>query len=272
MIRLEPAECCNTRDECIHSTQSGGRLFIGGKDNALDKKWLHSMNIARIVNVSTNIECYFKEEFMYLRIPCKDEITTSISDYFEEAVVFIDQAMRSGRGVLVHCEQGMSRSCTIILAYLMQCQGLPLLSALSILQERHHLTSPNPGFMEQLLSYEWDIFSDVSLDIAVYRENRFSSACELELSETTSREDSEGKRSRQCSRAYPPPIFERNVSGSSSSDPCSSSYDDYGSDYAESLRGGEHSSILKEDCEDSSSRENVMPPVSTRARDRKNFW
>ena len=44
---------------------------------------------------------------------------TNIAVYFNEVVDFIDIALQTGGKVLVNCVQGMSRSSTCVLAYLM---------------------------------------------------------------------------------------------------------------------------------------------------------
>ena len=58
----------------------------------------------------------------YLYLPADDHESFDISKYFDEAAEFIE-----GKGkktnVLVHCMAGISRSVTLVLAYLMKKQG-----------------------------------------------------------------------------------------------------------------------------------------------------
>lgn len=51
--------------------------------------------------------------------------------------------------VLVHCARGISRSATLVLAYLMLREGLTLVEALEAVR-RHRNILPNAGFLNQL--------------------------------------------------------------------------------------------------------------------------
>ena len=47
----------------------------------------------------------------------------------------------------MHCYVGVSRSATLIIAYLMQMYNYPLQAALTFLISRRPHINPNPGFM-----------------------------------------------------------------------------------------------------------------------------
>lgn len=51
--------------------------------------------------------------------------------------------------MLVHCARGISRSATLVLAYLMLREGLTLVEALEAVC-RHRNILPNAGFLNQL--------------------------------------------------------------------------------------------------------------------------
>ena len=57
-----------------------------------------------------------------------------ISDYFDEAADFIEEALGGKESVLVHCEAGRSRSATIVMAFLMRRDHCSLSEALSKVQ------------------------------------------------------------------------------------------------------------------------------------------
>jgi len=48
--------------------------------------------------------------------------------------------------VLVHCFAGVSRSATIVIAYLMQEHGLTLTDALMHVRKQRYFINPNDGF------------------------------------------------------------------------------------------------------------------------------
>ena len=63
----------------------------------------------------------------------------------------------SGNKVYVHCHQGISRSATIVVAFLMLKRGLPLMEALKTIREKR-LIRPNEGFVKQLCILNRQLF------------------------------------------------------------------------------------------------------------------
>lgn len=51
--------------------------------------------------------------------------------------------------VLVHCAMGVSRSATVVLAFLMICENMTLVEAIQTVQA-HRDICPNSGFLRQL--------------------------------------------------------------------------------------------------------------------------
>lgn len=74
--------------------------------------------------------------------------------------------------VLVHCAQGISRSASILIGYLMARERLAYESALSALQGVRPVVQPNPGFVLQLQDWgrasccldSWQAWSKDRLD------------------------------------------------------------------------------------------------------------
>ena len=56
--------------------------------------------------------------------------------------------------VLVHCHFGVSRSATVVLAYLMHRCRIPLKQAHNLVQQRRSQIQPNKGFWKQLRTFE----------------------------------------------------------------------------------------------------------------------
>jgi protein-tyrosine phosphatase len=49
---------------------------------------------------------------------------------------------------------GISRSASVVIAYLMKELGLPMLDAMTYTRKKRSIIFPNPGFQKQLFEYE----------------------------------------------------------------------------------------------------------------------
>ena len=85
-------------------------------------------------------------------LPCLDTSTQDLVKDFAEIYDFMDDKLQDPGetgNVLVHCTMGVSRSTTIVVAYLMRKQGLSRDDALAVVKKSRKV-KPNPNFMEQL--------------------------------------------------------------------------------------------------------------------------
>ncbi|RKP38024.1 dual specificity phosphatase, partial [Dimargaris cristalligena] len=77
-----------------------------------------------------------------------------LSDYFERAFTYIDQARASGASVLVHCQLGVSRSASLVIAYVMRTLRLRFQEAYQHVQGKSPNVCPNLSLTYQLLDLE----------------------------------------------------------------------------------------------------------------------
>uniref|UniRef100_A0A670YU24 Dual specificity protein phosphatase n=1 Tax=Pseudonaja textilis TaxID=8673 RepID=A0A670YU24_PSETE len=90
----------------------------------------------------------------YLGIEAHDSPTFDMSPYFQPAADFIHKALsKSGGRILVHCAVGVSRSATLVLAYLMIYHHLTLVEAIKTVKD-HRGIIPNRGFLRQLTTLD----------------------------------------------------------------------------------------------------------------------
>jgi protein-tyrosine phosphatase len=85
-----------------------------------------------------------------------------------ETIQFIDAAKEKGN-ILIHCLAGVSRSPTIVAAYLMYKRKWRYKQALALIKQTRPFVNPNPGFIEQLklfkeMGYEFDTENPAYLD------------------------------------------------------------------------------------------------------------
>lgn len=67
--------------------------------------------------------------------------------------------------VLVHCAMGLSRSSTLVLAYLMICENMTLVDAIKAVSSNRNI-SPNAGFLEQLRELDKELHCQASLCVS----------------------------------------------------------------------------------------------------------
>jgi protein-tyrosine phosphatase len=131
-----------------HSNEVIDGIYVG------DWKSVHELkNIVKaVVNARRQSDDDIQSLDM-LHIPIDDTESSNISAYFEASNAFIDRHVRRNEKVLVHCFAGMSRSVTLLAAYIMWKHHVNDHEALRIIKERRSIIKPNPGFLRQLREY-----------------------------------------------------------------------------------------------------------------------
>ncbi|KAJ7456047.1 protein-tyrosine phosphatase-like protein [Mycena galericulata] len=135
-------------------------LFLGSEAGALNFEFLRHHGITHILSVMKPDHARTLRQsddgFRRMIIPVQDWPDEELLTHFKSANSFIDAArVIAGEGVLVHCSQGVSRSATVVAAYLMASHP-PIqnyISAIKFLQSLRSVVEPNAGFLDQLALY-----------------------------------------------------------------------------------------------------------------------
>ena len=72
----------------------------------------------------------------------------------EKGVQFIEHEISLGRGVVVNCAMGVSRSATIVIAYIMKKYDISFIEAYEKVLQKRPVISPNPLF-KYVLKHMW---------------------------------------------------------------------------------------------------------------------
>jgi Dual specificity phosphatase, catalytic domain len=101
-------------------------LFVGGAEVARSRETLLEKGITRIINCSASIIDNFfvgESEMKYLSLNMVDGRQDDISWFLGDVFHFILSGKAAGEKVLLHCERGVSRSCSFAIAYHMWITG-----------------------------------------------------------------------------------------------------------------------------------------------------
>jgi len=98
-----------------------GFLYHGDLGHAQNMNLLNELGIQHIINVcDLPLDKDIVEHFNVLWINVNDELCVDICQYFEKTNSFLHTCKQKGEKVLVHCQMGISRSSTVVLAYLIR--------------------------------------------------------------------------------------------------------------------------------------------------------
>jgi len=151
--------------EPYHEVYPG--IFVSDVATALSLSLLRDLSVTHVLNAAQGVDnatywgCYCNMHpafysaagLQILTVPAADAQEVNISVHFAAAAEFIEHALRQNGKVLVHCVQGMSRSPTLVIAFLMIKRGMTVRRALAAVREKRAIF-PNYGFLLQLIKLD----------------------------------------------------------------------------------------------------------------------
>lgn len=144
----------------VHQPQ-GSKLFLGDRIASQNPQYF---GITAVVNCASSQVPRHPSIQFYLPLDLYDNMKMNEEDgsfqfdnvakHFELSGKFIHNALDSGHSVLIHCAGGVSRSTTILVAYLIQHERMTLQEAFQLVKEARPVMAPNAGFVQQLIDLE----------------------------------------------------------------------------------------------------------------------
>ncbi|KAF8479531.1 protein-tyrosine phosphatase-like protein, partial [Russula ochroleuca] len=129
------------------------RLYLTDLFTARDEAQLTYLGITHVVSVIEHAPILPETHSLRtLHIPLSDSSDQDILAHLPVAISFIHNALAEGPDsrVLVHCLMGISRSATVVCAYLIATMRMTPDEALAAVKEKRGFVSPNMGFLRQL--------------------------------------------------------------------------------------------------------------------------
>ena len=128
-------------------------VFLSGND--FTDEDLRRIGIIYILNISTKVDNpYPGITAMFINI---SDGGGPIEKYFPQTYDFIQGALDAGGKVLVHCHMGISRSATIVIAYLMKALNMPYVEVLAMVKAKRPIVDPCLAFTWKLMEYQKEL-------------------------------------------------------------------------------------------------------------------
>uniref|UniRef100_T1GHX6 tRNA pseudouridine synthase n=1 Tax=Megaselia scalaris TaxID=36166 RepID=T1GHX6_MEGSC len=106
---------------------------------------IDKFNITHILSLGIDTPFIDDREIVKRYIPCLDLPETNMREVFEDTSEFIGLTLDTGGVVLVHCNAGISRSASVIIAYLIMKKGMSFDEAFKLVKDKRPAIQPNSG-------------------------------------------------------------------------------------------------------------------------------
>ena len=127
-------------------------VYLGSDTVAKDEEVLRRHGITHVLNC-VGFVCpeYFKTNFVYKTLWLRDSPSEDITSILYDVFDYFEDVRQQGGRVFVHCCQGVSRSTSLVIAYLMWRESQSFEDAFHFVKNARGITNPNMGFACQLL-------------------------------------------------------------------------------------------------------------------------
>lgn len=135
-------------------------IYLGNYPNLFNSSWFKNHNIKIIIdlirypnNMNPNPQMR-NSNIQYYHFPLVDSPEENAFRYYPKIYQIMRMAEAQNKNVYIHCFAGISRSSTMVIAYLMHKHHKPLADIYRYVQSKRNIVQPNSGFMKQLKNWE----------------------------------------------------------------------------------------------------------------------
>ena len=134
-------------------------LAVGGRVHPEDIKALAAVGVTHVVDTRSeycdDVEALAKEHIELLHLPTADTKPLTIEQMLEGAQ-WVQERMKRGGRVLIHCEHGVGRSALLTCAVLVY-NGMHAQDALQLVQQKRWQAAPNHRQVRRLREFESEV-------------------------------------------------------------------------------------------------------------------
>jgi hypothetical protein len=132
-------------------------IWIGGR-GALQSGALLQAGIHHVINVGAELMHSRSIDWNELQysgiavqhVPLDDHVGQPLLPTIDGALQYLHSCVASGQPILVNCQMGVSRSTSVVMAYLIQYHGMSYEEAYGVVVAGRPMAYPNPSFDQQL--------------------------------------------------------------------------------------------------------------------------
>lgn len=133
------------------------RLYLGDLATATNRQEMSRLGITDMI--TAEIKPIPSQELAptvqrYLFINVMDHSKQDLLSHFDTSNQFIESALKSPNNkIYVHCVVGVSRSATLVIAYIMKTRCMTYQEAYDLVVQKRSIIDPNEGFVKQLVLF-----------------------------------------------------------------------------------------------------------------------
>ncbi len=166
-------------------------VYLGARPNGKNVQELKAAGVTHVVSCLTENDrsqiAFLRQDFHHLFLGVHDGMHQDIAETFSQFFDFAATAAASDpkAKLFVHCEVGVSRSATLVIALLMKTEGMSFFDALCRVRSKRFQVLPNIGFASQLQRLEHELqprsATNVPSSLAQYLHRVCNAPVEIEV-------------------------------------------------------------------------------------------
>ena len=138
--------------------------------------WLKEKGITLVINATKGCPRAVKCSVRQIKLNCDDTPAYDMRTHFHDVNHMVNEEREKKGKVLIHCIAGVSRSASLVLAYLVGVEKMTLFDAHTLVKRERPIIRPNPGFWGQLVELEKEVLGTNTVTMVLYGNNKLDAS------------------------------------------------------------------------------------------------